>query len=154
MTSRPRQLALFINPVKILIPCSGQPLLGFYNLKEPLLRGDSSNSSGRGGRLPGMKQGRRNSKQNSRSLTTTNFSCAQIWIFNVDADAAATGFFVSVRLWCYQEALDSGEVAWGRGMGKADEAKTSISKTSHAKTAGKTEVKFFFFLRCYRLGSP
>jgi len=60
---------------------------------------------------------------------------------------------VSVRLWCYQEALDSGEVAWGRGMGKADEAKTSIHKTSHAKTAGKTEVKKNF-LRCYRLGSP
>jgi len=36
-------------------PCSGQPLLSFYNLKEPLLRGDSSNSFGRGGRLPGMK---------------------------------------------------------------------------------------------------
>ena len=30
--------------------------------------------------------------------------------FNVDA--TATGLFVSVRLWCYQEALDSGEVAW------------------------------------------
>ena len=90
-----------------------------------------------------MKQGKRNSKQNSRSLMTTNFSCAQIWIFNVDA--AATGLFVSVRLWCYREALDSGEVAWGRGMGKVDEAKTSTSKTSHAKTAENTEVNFFFF---------
>ena len=42
---------------------------------------------------------------------TTKLSYAQIWIFNVDA--AAAGLFVSVRLWCYQEALDSGEVAWG-----------------------------------------
>ena len=44
-----------------------------------------------------MKQGKRNSKQNSRSLMTTNFSCAQIWIFNVDADAAATGLFGAIR---------------------------------------------------------
>ena len=29
-------------------------------------------------------------------------------------------------------------------MGKADEAKTFISKTTHAKRTGKTEVKFFF----------
>ena len=60
--------------------------------------------------------------------------------FNVDA--AATGLFVSVRLWCYQEALDSGEVAWGRGMDKADKAKTSIHKA--CKNSRKNRSQKFF----------
>ena len=57
-----------------------------------------------------MKQGKRNSKQNSRSLMTTNFSCAQIWIFNVDADALLLGSLV----------LSGGPGSWGGSLGKGD----------------------------------